>query len=90
MIDIYLHKWFGSMMNEKKYKEIIKIAEREEFSYAYLKELYISAFYEALAGNRKLPNERDIDAAMRRLIKDKNVLSGNRIKIDRYFGEKGE
>ena len=82
---LYLKKWFGNLVTNKKCKELSKHAEKYEFSYAYLKELYISSMFEALSNNRKVPTEKDISKALDRLMKDKNILkSGKSISIDKY------
>lgn len=86
MAYIYLKKWFGNLITIKQCKELSKYSEKFEFSYAYLKELYISAMFEALAHNRKVPTEKDIKNALNRLIKDKNILSnGKTINTNKYF-----
>lgn len=85
MAYIYLKRWFGALLTVKKCKELAKYAERYGFSYAYLKELYISAMFEALAHNRKSPTEKDIQNALNRLVKDKNILNNGRIATEKYF-----
>lgn len=86
MAYIYLKRWFGNLITVKKCKELSKYAEKYEFSYAYLKELYISVMFEALAHNRKAPTEKDVQNALNRLVKDKNILNnGNTINTDKYF-----
>ena len=86
MAYIYLNRWFGKLISTKKCKELAKYAEKYEFSYAYLKELYISAMFESLANNRKVPTEKDVDNALNRLVKDKNILNNNKsINTDKYF-----
>lgn len=86
MAYIYLNRWFGKLLSVKKCKELAKYAEKYKFSYAYLKELYISAMFESLANNRKVPTEKDVDNALDRLVKDKNILNSNRtINTDKYF-----
>lgn len=86
MAYIYLKRWFGTLISAKKCRELSKYAEKYDFSYAYLKELYISAMFEALAHNRKAPTEKDIENALNRLVKDKNILSsGKVINTDKYF-----
>lgn len=86
MAYIYLKRWFGALLSSKKCRELSKYAEKSEFSYAYLKELYISAMFEALSHNRKSPTEKDIENALNRLVKDKNVLNNNKIvDTDKYF-----
>lgn len=85
MAYIYLKRWFGTLTTAKQCKELAKYAAKYEFSYAYLKELYISAMFEALAHNRKAPTEKDIQNALNRLVKDKNLLNGGSVNIDKYF-----
>ena len=86
MAYIYLKRWFGNIINAQKCKEIAKYAEKHEFSYAYLKEFYISSMFEALSHNRKTPTIKDIDNTLVRLLKDKNILNGeNVINTDKYF-----
>jgi len=85
MAYIYLKRWFGNLITAKKCKELAKYAAKYEFSYAYLKELYISSMFEALAHNRKSPTEKDIQNALNRLVKDKNLLNGGSVNIDKYF-----
>jgi len=86
MAYIYLKKWFGNLINTAKCKELAKLTVKNELSYAYLKELYISSMFEALANNRKMPTVKDIDNTLTRLIKEKNILNnGNTINTDKYF-----
>lgn len=81
----YLKKCFGSVLSARKCRELSKYSEKYEFSYAYLKDLYISSMFEALSHNRKTPTDKDIDNALARLVKEKNVLSGRSINTDKYF-----
>ncbi len=86
MAYIYLKRWFGNLITLKKCRELAKCAEKYEFSYAYLKELYISAMFEALSHNRKTPTEKDVKNALNRLIKDKNLLNKEKsVNTDKYF-----
>jgi ATPase family associated with various cellular activities (AAA) len=86
MAYIYLKRWFGGLIDVKKCRELAKYAEKYEFSYAYLKELYISSMFEALSHNRKAPTLKDIDNTLSRLVKEKNALNnGNVINTGRYF-----
>lgn len=83
---IYLKRWFGNIIDNKKCRELAKAASENELSYAYLKDLYVSSVFEALSHNRKVPNNKDIDNTLARLIKDQNVLnSGNVISTEKYF-----
>jgi SpoVK/Ycf46/Vps4 family AAA+-type ATPase len=85
MAYIYLKRWFGTLIPNKKCKELAKLAVKQQLSYAYLKELYISSMFEAISHNRKSPNITDINNTLTRLIKDKNALGGNAINTDKYF-----
>jgi hypothetical protein len=85
MAYIYLKRWFGTLITAQQCRELSKYAAKYEFSYAYLKELYISAMFEALAHNRKKPTNKDVQNALNRLVKDKNLLNGGSVNIDKYF-----
>lgn len=86
---LYLKKWFGTLITAAKGRELAKHAVKYRFSYAYLKELYISAMFEALANNRKVPTEKDISKALDRLMKDKNIIrSGRSVNTEKYFSKK--
>jgi AAA+ superfamily predicted ATPase len=85
MAYIYIKKWFGNLVSTKKCRELSKYSEKYEFSYAYLKDLYISSMFEALSHNRKTPTEKDIDHALNRLVKEKNLLSNKSINTEKYF-----
>ena len=42
--------------------------------------------FEALSHNRNIPTPKDIDNALTRLVKDKNLLNnGTSINTDKYF-----
>jgi SpoVK/Ycf46/Vps4 family AAA+-type ATPase len=86
MAHIYLKRWFDKLLTNNKMKELAQTAIKHELSYAYLKELYITSMFEALAHNRKGPTEKDIDNTLGQLIRDKNLLnSGGEINTDKYF-----
>lgn len=86
MAYIYLKKWFGTIITAAKCRELAKLSAKHELSYAYLKELYISSMFEALANNRKLPTVKDVDNTFTRLITEKNSSdSGTEINTDKYF-----
>jgi hypothetical protein len=85
MAYIYLKRWFGNLITAKQCRELAKYAAKYDFSYAYLKELYISAMFEALAHNRKSPTAKDVQTALNRLVKDKNLLNNGSLNMDKYF-----
>jgi hypothetical protein len=86
MAYIYLKRLFDTLVTPAKCKSLAEYAERHGFSYAYLKELYISSMYEALSNNRPVPTVKDIDNSLLSLLRDKNLLSSNRVvDTDKYF-----
>lgn len=83
----YLKKWFGNMIKNDILKEVAKICVRNDFSYSYLKELYITSVYSALATNRTEPKNTDLKKALKQLLNDKkNSLNGF---IDNEYEEIG-
>lgn len=84
----YLTKWFGRTITDKKTKLLADCAVRYGFSYAYLKELYISAVYCAIAEDRDRPTEKDVDTALQQLMDDRFKKGRTPIGIDRYLGGK--
>lgn len=80
----YLKSLFKNNITTEKLKEISTISFKNNFSYAYLKELYISSMFEAISNNRKKPTNKDIDTALKILLKDKLSIS-NKIQLDNYF-----
>jgi SpoVK/Ycf46/Vps4 family AAA+-type ATPase len=85
MAYIYLKRWFGTMITDKKCKDIAKLGHKHDFSYVHYKETYLSTMFEALAHNRKAPTNKDVDIAMSKLIKDKNMINNGSINTDKYF-----
>lgn len=85
MAYIYLKRWFGNLFATAKLKELAKYAERNEFSYVHLKELYVSTMFNALGNKRNKPQVKDVDKALQTLIKDKNILNSGKINIEKYL-----
>jgi len=67
----YLKRWFGSSIRRKEYAEIAQDSVKNNFSYAYLKELYLTAVFNALHSNRSKPTLNDIKKAKEQLLADK-------------------
>lgn len=89
MAYIYLKKWFHDLITSEQCKTLSIYSEKYKFSYAYLKDLYISVMYEAVSANRKKPSNKDIKVALDKLIKDKNILNANiSINTEKYFKQK--
>lgn len=73
----YLQKWFGEILNLSEIKKIVKQTVEANFSFAYLKELYIGSVYTALADGREIPTLKDVNITKKRMLKDKeNVKNG--------------
>jgi hypothetical protein len=87
MSEIYLSKWFGKILSKEKIKQLSIFAVKQGFSYAWLKELYLSTMFESLANNRKVPNEKDIEQTLTRLVKDRKavITADKKISTDKYF-----
>lgn len=71
MAEKYMRSWFGEILTDAEYKKLSKKVCQEKFSYAYLKELYITSAFRAIANKRQSPNSKDIAAAMSQLVSDK-------------------
>ena len=84
MCEVYLKKWFKGLISSAKYKELAKLSVKYKLSYAYIKELFLSSMFEALANNRKVPSEADISTALDKLLKEKNILNVRSVKTDKY------
>lgn len=85
MCERYLKMWFGSALSPAKAREIAQTSADYKFSYAYLKEFYISSIYEALINNRKKPTQLDIKNAFNIVMKDngkKSIGLGRNIQKD--------
>ena len=82
---LYLKKWFGNMLTEAQANKLALVTVKMKFSYAYLKDLYISSMSEALASNRTSASQKDIENALNTLMKDKELLKGSTINTDKYF-----
>jgi hypothetical protein len=80
----YIKRWFGSLVKDNEAKELIKYTIKYHFSYAYLKELYISSIYNALADDRKDPTFLDVKLALEQLMSDKFKRSKS-VGIDKYL-----
>ena len=67
----YLTKWFGKALKAKEYKTLAASCISKKMSFAYIKELYITAAYSALADGREVPNYKDAKVAIKQLLRDK-------------------
>lgn len=85
MIGEYLKKLFSNIISKQKCMELAKYAEKNQFSYSSIKEIYTSSFFQAMANNRKTPSSKDIDTVLECLMKDKLSLKSDMIDTSRYF-----
>lgn len=84
----YLKKWFGEILNDKEIKKIAKETIESNFSFAYLKELYIGSVYTALADGREIPTLKDVNITKKRMMKDKEDVK-NCFELSRNNNEIG-
>lgn len=80
----YIKKMFGSSLALDKARSLAKIVSSHSFSYAYIKELYISSMFEAISNNRKKPTEKDIYNALGKVMKDKNITKSGKVTMNKY------
>jgi ATP-dependent 26S proteasome regulatory subunit len=90
----YLEKWFGKLLSAKEYKKIAEFTVENNFSYAYLKELYLTSMLNAIAANKEKPSVEDIYNATNQMISDKEIAesgfdssSGKEIGIGTFYEE---
>lgn len=83
----YFKKWFGKILSNKEVEKLAAFSYKNEFSYAYVKELYISSVYIAIADDRVQPTFADIELAMEQLMADK-FRKHKSIGIDKYLDDK--
>jgi len=81
----YLKKWFKNSISNKKLESIVKKCVAQKFTYAYLKEFYISSMFEALSNNRKVAVSKDLDTALSKILKEKNSTGKTNMTVDKYF-----
>lgn len=80
----YIKKWFGKTLPEKELVNLASCAVNYEFSYAYIKELYISSIYNALSNDRDDLTLSDVSRALSQLM-DSKFKKGKSIGIDKYL-----
>ena len=72
----YLYKWFGDKLKAEN-EVLAQHCVDNQFSYAYLKELYLTSIFNALANNREIPDLDDIKKAVKQLLRDKKLVRDN-------------
>lgn len=83
----YFKKWFKNLSD----KEIDKLCEytvKNKFSYAYIKELYISSVHIAISDDREQLTLNDVNLALEQLMADKFSKNNKVIGIDKYIDGK--
>jgi len=70
----YLKKWFKDSLNDDEYKKIVSKTFKNNFSFAYLKELFVMSAHISIARNSKSINYKDVDKALSLLSKDKGFV----------------
>jgi ATP-dependent 26S proteasome regulatory subunit len=84
----YFKKWFGKTISDKEIDKLSIFTFKNKFSYAYIKELYISSVYISIANNRQKPTLADVNVAMTQLIADKFSRNKKIVGIDKYLDNK--
>jgi len=88
MLIKYFEKWFGKLISNKEIDRLCEYTSKNKFSYAYIKELYISSVHVAIADNREKPTLADINLALEQLMADKFSKNTKTIGIDKYLDNK--
>lgn len=70
----YLKSLFGKSLNKNQYSYIVKEAIKNNFSFAYLKEIFVTSMHIAIADNRDRQNYNDVEKAIQCLAKDKGYI----------------
>ena len=87
----YIKKWFGTSLPEKNIKLLAECSIKYGFSYAYIKELYISSVYIAIGEDREKVLPSDVDAALKQLMEEKFKKNGKtQLGLDKYMGKINE
>jgi len=88
MLVKYFKKWFNKTISDKEVESLCTYAHKHKFSYAYIKELYISSVHIAIADDREKPTLADVNLALDQLISDKFSKKTKTIGIDKYLDNK--
>lgn len=88
MSKTYIKKWFGTLLSAKETEKLSLFTCKNKFSYAYIKELYISSVYVAIADDREKPTLADVNIAMGQLMTDKFNKKQKIVGIDKYIDSK--
>lgn len=70
----FLKSKFKNCLTKAQYNKIVSRVVKENFSFAYLKELYVTSFYIAASNNRKKQTYNDVEEALDSLCKDKSYV----------------
>jgi len=70
----FLKDKFKNRLKDKEYDILVKKVTDKNFSFAYLKELYVTSAHIAIADNRQYQNYEDVEKALGLLSKDKGYV----------------
>lgn len=88
MAYIYLKNWFSNIITTAQIKELSKLIAKYKFSYASIKELFVSSMFESISNDRKIPTKEDIYQALDRLLLDKKLIkSASSVSTEKYFNK---
>lgn len=88
MLAKYFKKWFNKSVPDKEVERLCSYAFKNKFSYAYIKDLYLSSVHIAIADDREKPTLADINLALEQLIADKLNKKSKTIGLDKYIVNK--
>lgn len=70
----FLKTRFKNIFKQKEYNDLAQKIMKHKFSFAYLKELYVTSAHIAISKNRKQQNYNDVEEALSILTKDKGYV----------------
>jgi len=87
----FMRKWFDqTVISDSALKQLVNMAEENDFSYSDFKELYISSMFSAMSFGRDKPNADDLTIAVNFILREqKNVsddFEGAVTKKSKKFG----
>lgn len=81
----YIKSCFGKSLSDEQIKKISTLTVKNKFSYAYLKDLYVSLMYETLNSKEEKVSLKQVESTLKRLIKDKQISNKSDFNTARYF-----
>lgn len=73
MSDIYLSKWFSSILSDDEINKISKKTFKNKFTYSHLQHIYFNSVFIAVGQGREIPTKEDIEKSCDIVIKEKKT-----------------